>query len=286
MIFGGEAVGAVLLLLLTLLISLPSLGLLLWRRLQRTRRQHRGQALPPRRAAYLLPALGCLPLALMLILAARGAYIDHASHPTLTAPRQVGDVSLPVGSRLHTSWPHDYLFDAQLPHPIRLRGLSVDAIDFHNLQLRLNRPQTVSGWPCAGGAYVNYQADFNAPEQDPRLTAHWQFTDCTLQSGSLLADARWPAGSSVRQSPDGWTLHNFPWYLGINLPERPADSPRPPVRYRGVWFSDLTLNLDARRQVTGCEGVLAQAARIGGRAQPAGRWLRDEQLLRCQWPIG
>lgn len=285
MIFGGEGVGAIFLLLLALLISLPSLGLLLWRLFQRMRLHRRGQALPSRRAAYLWPTLGCLPLALLLILAARAAYIRHASHPTLSEPRLVGDVKLPAGSRLHTGWPSDYLYDAMLPHPIQLRGLSVDAIDFHNLQLRLDRPQTVSGWPCAGGSYVNYQPDFSRPGTDQRLTAHWQFIDCTLQSGSLLAGARWPADSSVRESVDGWTLHNFPWYLGINLPEHPADSTRPPVRYRGVWFRDLTLKLDAHRQVSGCEGVLAQPARIGGSEQPAGRWLRDEQLLRCQWPV-
>lgn len=206
--------------------------------------------------------------------AAEFAAREAALNPRLEQPLTLGDLTFPAGSqvKLETLDPLDWqnqpqphglesLKEAELPAPMALLGLQVDALDlptgYDSSRVRLAREGQVDGWPCAAGEWV----EFRRTQEDRLKPAGWHFESCPLTPGHSVQGIDWPTGTTLRQLGEHWVLRN----------DGPADLP-----FDGLHWLSLVLELDARREPVFWEGELARPLVLGGWHYPVGTRVRHE----------
>lgn len=197
-----------------------------------------------------------------------------ALNPRLEQPLTLGELTFAAGSqvKLKTLDPLDWqdqpqphglesLEEAELPAPMALLGLQVDALDLpinHDAsRVRLAREGQVAGWPCAAGEWVA----FRHPQEDRLKPSGWHFESCSLAPGHAVQGVDWPAGTLLRRHGGHWVLRN----------DGPAD-----LAFDDLHWQSLVLELDARREPVFWEGELARPLVLGGWRYPVGTRVRHE----------
>lgn len=183
------------------------------------------------------------------------ARYEAAHRMELTRPERIGDIDMPIGTRLRLNQQQDpasYL-SAEFPHPVDIRGMAVTRIERSVMSDYSETYQTVGNHPTSATLFGDGQARIEGwacdatqgvgftPARDGRLLG---LEKCTLSPGNRAADFEIPAGIELRSIPGGTQYAD-----GQRGDDRwrvtPFDSEV--IRIRGVSLAHVDLYLTADR---------------------------------------
>ncbi|MFJ4396114.1 hypothetical protein [Pseudomonas sp. NPDC089396] len=164
----------------------------------------------------------------------------RAHHPRLKEQQVVGDLVLPVGTKVHLQYlePFDDLAGEPVPYglqslkhadfdrtPGTIKGLEVRRLELWDgsATVKTLAAHELEGWHCEPGQVV-YEFPFGARFKH----SQWRLDQCTLAPGTALGGITWPGPVRVIANGAGWV----------------ARSDETPVTVQGIELREFIMILD------------------------------------------